>query len=69
MEEWIEMEPASTRRPKEERFLHRMLDQLDKEDEEKRIKIEKRVAKARGMMGVGREEPSIMSKIKGSQRE
>ena len=37
MEEWIEMEPASTRTSKEGKFLHRMLDQLDKEDEEKRI--------------------------------
>ena len=55
------MDPASIRTPKKERFLHRM---LNKEDKEKRIKIEKRVAKARGKMGEGREQPSIMSKMK-----
>ena len=45
------MDPASIRTPKKERFLHRM---LNKEDEEKRLKIEKTVAKARGKMGEGR---------------
>jgi hypothetical protein len=59
--QWMEREPASTRTSKEEEFLHRMQDQLDKEDDEKRIKKGKRIAKTRGKMGVGREQNSLLS--------
>ena len=41
-----------------------MLDQLHKEDEERRVWIEKKVAKARKLMGVGKEQPSIMTKLR-----
>ena len=34
LDEWTESGPVSTRTAKKKRFLHRMLDQLDKEDEE-----------------------------------
>ena len=61
-------EPISKRTTKEEKFLHRILDQLDNEEdgqmEEKDKRIEKMVSKARSKMGVGREQPSIMSKLK-----
>ena len=49
-----------TRSAKEERFLYRMLDQLDREQEERRVKLEKKVAKARKQMGVGKEQPSYI---------
>ena len=64
LEEWIESEPVSRRTAKGEKFLHMMLDQLDKKDEERRVRIEKNVAQARRVMGVGKEQPGIMSKLR-----
>ena len=45
LEEWTESRPVRTRTAKEERFLHRMLDQLDKENKEMRLRLEKRKKK------------------------
>ena len=58
-----------TRSAKEEGFLYRMLDQLDREQEERRVKLEKKVAKARKQMGVGKEQPSIMTKMRRAPKE
>ena len=60
LEEWNEGRPMRTRSAKEERFLYRMLDQLDREQEERRVKLEKKISKARKQMGVGKEQPSYI---------
>ena len=50
LKEWTDYRPVRTRSAKEERFLYKMLDQLEKEDEERRVKLEKKVTKATKLM-------------------
>ena len=63
-EEWTDQVPSRKRSDKEEKFLHRMLLELDKEARRGEVMNEKRVARARRKMGVGSSQPSITSQLK-----
>ena len=64
-EEWTDQKPVRQRSEKEERFLHRMLHEVDKESRKEESRKEKKVAKAIKMMKVGSSQHSILSKLKG----